>query len=87
MLTVKQIEFSGHSIVIEAESVSYQPSRRETLNGNILSQAQLFAYPGNNGQPLVFANGRVFVMNDKGRTIDQHDLDEDNRAPVMCTEP
>lgn len=71
MLTVKHVEKSFHESIIEVVSVSYQPRQP----GNVL--AAVFAY-FDSGTPRQYVDGKIYVMNDKGRTIQQYDLDGDN---------
>lgn len=81
MLTVKHMERSGHRSLVEAESISYQP---RDANGVIGIPGQVFVYPLSNERPLVFCDGQLFVMNDKGRTVDQFDLDDINLGIVRA---
>jgi hypothetical protein len=79
MLTIKHVEKCGVEGVFEAESANYFPRDPERPK----AQCTAFGVPGSGY--LTFDDGKVFVMNDKGRTIANYDLDADNAEERATT--
>ncbi|MCP1832857.1 hypothetical protein [Bradyrhizobium sp. USDA 4545] len=73
MMTIKQILSTGHEMVIQANSVSYQPMA--TAGPNPAPQA-LFV-DCEDGELRTFASGTYFVMNDSGSTVARYYLGEE----------
>ena len=82
MLSVKQVEESGHESIVLAETVEFFPHGDEVGSSG---------YPPKDGKPMLLAYGvvggglsggynryggpgRVYVMNDSGKTIAAYDL-------------
>jgi hypothetical protein len=89
MLTVKHV--NGTEVIIEAEQVEYHPASGTFGNqSEAFSPAQVIATGGSGhiGGMAVYTTGKVYVMNDKGRTISTYHLDLDNAvAPARAAEP
>lgn len=77
MLTVKHIERSGYESVISALSVSKYP--KATKEAACDSSGMVVAFGvinGLNGNCTKFADGKIYIMNENGKTIANYDLDE-----------
>jgi hypothetical protein len=78
MLTIKHIEKSGHESIQMARSVSYNPNGME---GHEPRTPTLEAHgcTGDGGAVsngwCCYGDGKVYVMNDAGRTVGNYDLD------------
>lgn len=85
MLTIKQIENDGVEHIWEAEHVIYEAKNPgphkvhgKSVEGLKASMVLAFGVPGSIVSPMSIADGTVYVMNDKGRTIASYYLDLDN---------
>lgn len=79
MLTIKHCRAGGFQVVLETVSVEYSPYQ-EAQPPNLPHIAQVVASgcPAIDGSVRIFAEGTVYVMNDKGRTIATYNLDLEN---------
>jgi hypothetical protein len=69
MLTIKRIEKTGHEVVHEVKSVSFQPRM-----GDVAPTLQLEMPSGDIS--TMFDGGTFFVMNEAGRTIARYWIGE-----------
>jgi hypothetical protein len=89
MLTVKHIE-SNHEGIVLAQAVSYYPDGEEVGQPNRtppLVRAFGVVGGGVNGDGVhAYTNGRIYVMNDGGKTVAAYDLDIRGRSQVCRSE-
>lgn len=77
MLTIKHIEKDGHEGVIQAIQITYAP-QDDTNNGAPGLTAYGSPGPDEGARKdgvISFGDGRVYVMNDNGKTVATYNLD------------
>ena len=71
MFTIKHIEKSGRESLETAESVSFEPAGEERRYDSVVALGGTCKVSGDYNR---YASGKVYVMNDAGKTVSAYDL-------------
>jgi hypothetical protein len=69
MLTINHIEANGHQSIRQAKWVSYDPDTKQLTAGNAIMDVKTEEQHHD-----TFANGRIYVMNENGKTVATYNL-------------
>lgn len=75
MLTVKHISVTHHESIYECSRVTYHP-KKEDAPGEFLEPQVFIEHPNGMGGGFFALGGRVYVMNNDGKTVSKWDLEQ-----------